>query len=598
MLEEARTNSIRNNTMVGAVVPGTLPTNWSMSSGGGMTATVVSTGTENGINYIDINLAGTSTGSPTYFGFNFENYVAALPNSIWTNSFYMKLISGVLPGGVTIINALSNYNLALTNLGVFVTSAAIIPTSAALNTQRNIVTTLSTSFTDPTTAYIRPYFQFAIPLSTVMNITIRIGMPQFELGGYASSVIPTSNAIVTRAVESNLVDYDYLDSRISLSRASSATYFDSSGILQTASNNKPRYDYNPSTLAKRGLLIEEARTNSIRNNTMKGIAIGTPGTVPANWVGTGLNSNGLTRTLIGIGIENGITYLDMRVAGTPTTSTYIGITPDQLIAGLIAQTWTGSFWSKLVAGSFTNTNVNIEIRESNSSQVLQANTLTPISLSSALTRFTQTRTLTGVTTAFVSMNIVFQTTTSLPIDFTIRIGLPQLELGAFATSVILTSSAAATRVIEMADVNDISSFYNPIAGALYAKYTPLATGKICGAVCFSDGTLNNRMIIRAMNASNQTAFIGVDSGITSWGTTINSATTGTTKSIFAYQLNDIAFTRNGSSALTDSIATIPIVTKLRLGNDGDGSFPLCGYLCQVTYYPVRLTNAELQTITT
>ena len=509
----------------------------------------------------------------------------------------MKLISGVLPGGAfTIINVMGNYNSAGANIGQYLT-LGFTPTSAALNTQRSIATSISTTFNDATTVSIRPWIQFNIPLSTVIDITVRIGMPQFELGGYASSVIPTSNAIVTRAVESNLVDYDYLDSRISLSRASSATYFDSSGILQTTSNNKSRYDYNPSTLAKRGLLIEEARTNSIRNNTMKGIAIGTPGTGPTNWA-IGAGGIGVSTQRVGTGVESGINYIDVRFYGTPTVSTYTGIYPDQLVSGLITQTWTGSFWSKLIAGSFTNTNVNIEIRETNSTQVFLTNTLTPISLSSALTRFTQTRTLTGATTAFVSLGMVFQTTTGLPIDFTIRIGLPQLELGAFATSVILTSSAAATRVIEMADVNDISSFYNPIVGALYAKYTPLATGKTCGAVCFSDGTLNNRMIIRAMNASNQTAFIGVDSGITSWGTTINSATPNTTKSIFAYQLNDIAFTRNGSSVLTDSIATIPIVTKLRLGNDGDGSFPLCGYLCQVTYYPVRLTNAELQTITT
>lgn len=44
-------------------------------------------------------------------------------------------------------------------------------------------------------------------------------------------------------------------------RASSATYFDNAGVLRTAAPNQPRLDYDPSTLAPRGILIEEARTN-------------------------------------------------------------------------------------------------------------------------------------------------------------------------------------------------------------------------------------------------------------------------------------------------------------------------------------------------
>ena len=46
---------------------------------------------------------------------------------------------------------------------------------------------------------------------------------------------------------------------ITFSRASTATYTDASGVIQTAAVNQPRWDYAGGSL--RGLLIEEARTN-------------------------------------------------------------------------------------------------------------------------------------------------------------------------------------------------------------------------------------------------------------------------------------------------------------------------------------------------
>lgn len=61
-----------------------------------------------------------------------------------------------------------------------------------------------------------------------------------------------------------------LDARVTFSRASSATYFDSTGVIQTAATNVPRIDCDPVTHAVRGLLLEEARTNVLLNSATLG----------------------------------------------------------------------------------------------------------------------------------------------------------------------------------------------------------------------------------------------------------------------------------------------------------------------------------------
>ena len=54
-----------------------------------------------------------------------------------------------------------------------------------------------------------------------------------------------------------------LDPRITFSRASTGTYFDANGVLQSAPAGVARFDHNPETGESLGLLMEGARTNSM-----------------------------------------------------------------------------------------------------------------------------------------------------------------------------------------------------------------------------------------------------------------------------------------------------------------------------------------------
>lgn len=54
----------------------------------------------------------------------------------------------------------------------------------------------------------------------------------------------------------------------SYTRASTATYFDSDGLMKTAASGVPRIDYDPAMRVRRGLLMEPSRTNILTYSTL------------------------------------------------------------------------------------------------------------------------------------------------------------------------------------------------------------------------------------------------------------------------------------------------------------------------------------------
>jgi hypothetical protein len=392
-----------------------------------------------------------------------------------------------------------------------------------------------------------------------------------------------------------------LDPLITFTRASTGTFFNSAGVLTSAAINAPRFDYNPSTLAAQGLLIEEARTNSIRNNTMVGAVAGTPGTLPTNWsVSTVLT--GLTREVVGTGTESGITYIDIRLSGTPSAAgTYLFLTETSTAATAASgQTWTNSGYFKLQAGSTTGISAfRLYFQENNSGggYLTEQNitVTTPTSAALSTQRVSASRTLNQATTAFVMPGFNF-TLTGAAIDITLRIGLPQLEQGAFATSVIPTTTAALTRAADVASVNTLSPWYNAAEGTLYSEATFTNTVSFNTVAALGDGTTSNSMRTIQWNDGTDRIF-SIATGGVSQASYLGTGQIGTAKFAGAYKLNDVNASKNGSIGITDTAATIPTVNALWLGATGSSLFLLNGYLRRVAYYPRRLSNAELQAIT-
>ncbi|CAB4151334.1 hypothetical protein UFOVP586_14 [uncultured Caudovirales phage] len=67
-----------------------------------------------------------------------------------------------------------------------------------------------------------------------------------------------------------------LDSRVTFTRSgNTATVTNSSGVIAAINANLPRFDFDPITLACKGLLIEEAKTNLLLNSLIDGTSLST-----------------------------------------------------------------------------------------------------------------------------------------------------------------------------------------------------------------------------------------------------------------------------------------------------------------------------------
>jgi hypothetical protein len=365
-------------------------------------------------------------------------------------------------------------------------------------------------------------------------------------------------------------------------------------------------DHAPSTLAPLGFLIEEQRTNSIRNNTMQGAVAGTPGTNPTNWDAPATQAS-LTKTIVGTGTDSGISYLDIQIAGTPSgNGTYaIDFEPVNGVVGATAQAWTTSAYLKLQGGTLTNVgsiSLRLVERDAGGGAVLQntGSTIVPTSANLRAQRNLYSVTTSGgVSTAFVQPRIGIPFTSGAAVDITLRIGLPQLELGAFATSPILTTGAAATRLADVATITgtNFSSFWNASEGTIVAKFSVAEDATSKAIVTVSDATANERLMINTNSARAGTSFRVVDGGVDqcdildsgaySAGQQLNVAV--------AYKANDFAIAFNAGTVGTDASGTIPTVTQMNIGGSFSG-VPANVHIQSIADYSKRLPSATLQSL--
>lgn len=196
LIENARTNRSPNNKGIGAATgtPGTLPDGWS-DAAGTLTRSVTEIGVENGIEIIELRYQGVPTASEMYVFFG--PAIPAATGQIWSYSSFVKLVGGSL-------NNINRFQLVFYGVdsGGNVTdydAHDFLPQAGGriATSRRGKTTTLA----QPGTVAVTFRFDIDWAIGQPIDVTFRIGLPQFEQGASVSSPIKTGGVAALRAAD-------------------------------------------------------------------------------------------------------------------------------------------------------------------------------------------------------------------------------------------------------------------------------------------------------------------------------------------------------------------------------------------------------------
>ena len=364
--------------------------------------------------------------------------------------------------------------------------------------------------------------------------------------------------------------------------------------------NVPRLDYSNadgtlSTCPR--LLLEPQRTNSIRNSSMVGAVAGTPGTAPTNW-STG--NAGLTRTIIGTGTENGLPYFDVRFNGTATGPLVnLNLEGTQVISATTGQTWTTSIWSKIVANSSAGSiSYLLSLIERNSFGAYLVDYAQTFTNTTTLQRFSFVRATANASTAFVQPGLYISITNGAAYDFTIRIAAPQMELGAYATTWVPTTTTAVTRIGDSTFKAGLSSLFGT-EGTWFIEMSPSSVGvsttafkKVIGLYQVN-GSIADCIYLEEYNGN--------------WGVFVRKGNTTILSRTYGTQPRKLAVTfgATGSRIYIDGVQATSTASNTSISpiqvsvtqNTG-GAIETVLNVTQSAYIPTPLTQTQLAALTT
>jgi hypothetical protein len=388
-----------------------------------------------------------------------------------------------------------------------------------------------------------------------------------------------------------------LDSRITFTRASTATFVGSNGLIQTAAIDNPRFDYDPVTLAAKGLLIEQQRTNLVTYSEQFDNAAWTKtnATITAN------------ATTSPDGTTNADTLVENTALGTHDVRRNISASASTAYTQSIFLKAAGRTRGQMQMfgnGGGTTIAFNLTTVTATASGAYGGWT----SASATITnygngwyRITSTATtnvgLTALTYATFLENAAGSASYTGDGVSGMHFYGAELEAGSFATSYIPTVASTVIRSADVATMTgtNFSSWYNQNAGTMLCNF--VLEGQTAGGAVSDVWVVNNSgSTANATRLREGTIIAGADvtmltGGVVqvdsnSFATPVNTRL----KSAFAWSTASSNLTANGVSLGDGGAITPPTVNQFVLTGSNK-------WLQQLSFYNTRLLNSQLQTLT-
>ena len=387
------------------------------------------------------------------------------------------------------------------------------------------------------------------------------------------------------------------DSRITFTRASSGTFVDRDGLIKSASTNVPRFDHDSVTGKSLGLLIEEARTNLIESSYTTSSPVGGASLSEDASI---TNPDGTTGAIKVTALANNSRHEIQKTSTPPSTShthsvfvkkgnhRYVGLAQGgvsnniHMIFDFDAKTITDT-------GAVNNGTFESAGFEEYANGWFRLHLVGVTGGSTLRTFMAQDDQQDGLANWTATGNEFFY------------IWSAQKEAGTFPTSFIPSTSSAtrAADVVEITGTN-FSSFYNTTEGVFFLEnaYADLASNPF--VLDCSDGTSNNRHSLFYISQANPVALRGRTRVSGSDQNQLQIAVPAAevfAKTAYSYKENDFGMSLDGSSVATDASGLIPAIDRVTIGATFANSSPCTGHIKRLAYFPMRLADATLQSIT-
>jgi hypothetical protein len=387
-----------------------------------------------------------------------------------------------------------------------------------------------------------------------------------------------------------------LDSRVTFSRTEAtvkSTYINSSGyVTQVATLGDPRFDYDPTTLAAKGLLIEGAATNLVNQSKTFDISNG-------DWA-----ISGMSRSTASVVSPSGNSETVSLIAGIGSfRSTGTTVTA--------STTYTFSFWAKNNGG----TKAHYRVWNATAGSSIVDYSQPSASYFAQLSNTVWNRISVTFTTPAGCTSIFVYPISEDASGANLYVWGAQLELGSSASSNIHTTTSQVTRNADIAIIkttNFSSWFTGGTTGTFFVDWYGgvRGIGTTVRSVISTDDTATKHLHLQQVSAAGA---LRVGDKTPTYVTTSNSLTSGArTKGAFSFEYpgsgttSTVNVSLNGGTVATSSAMAFSVApTFLVLGavsTDGsalsDTTTLLNNSIRQIKYYPTALTSAQLIAMST